>query len=146
MPRTKQSPRKNLRDIPNPTNWASNLRNIHRKYLYLIYAFGCDRMVVSCGRTGTFCGWMVLSHYNLSTHVLCSMLLLYSTLQSDAIGWLHIAVGWLHPAVRRLVFALRYRSTLYLLISHFLFVLIQLLTIFIWFCMATSTSSKHLHR
>ena len=49
------------------------------------------------------------------------MLLLYSTLRSDAIGWLHIAVGWLHPVVRRLVFALRYRSTSYLLISHFLF-------------------------
>ena len=32
MPRVKQSPRKNPRDIPNPTNWASILRNNHRKY------------------------------------------------------------------------------------------------------------------
>ena len=41
MPRVKQSPRKNLRDIPNPTNWASILRNNHRKYFYLIF---CGRM------------------------------------------------------------------------------------------------------
>ena len=64
MPRVKQSPRKNLRDIPNPTNWASILRNNHRKYFYLIYAVGWDRIVVLCGRMGTFCGWMVFSRYN----------------------------------------------------------------------------------
>ena len=47
------------------------------------------------------------------------MLLFYSTLRSNAIGWLYIAFGWLHPVVRWLNFALRYSSTLYLLISHF---------------------------
>ena len=41
MPRVKQSPRKNPRDIPNPTNWASILRNNHRKYFYLTF---CGRM------------------------------------------------------------------------------------------------------
>ena len=41
MPRVKQSPRKNPRDIPNPTNWASILRNNHRKYFYLNF---CGRM------------------------------------------------------------------------------------------------------
>ena len=46
MPRVKQSPRKNPRDIPNPTNWASILQNNHRKYFYLFYAAGCDWMVV----------------------------------------------------------------------------------------------------
>ena len=35
MPRVKQSPKKNPRDLPNPTNWASILRNNHRKYFYL---------------------------------------------------------------------------------------------------------------
>ena len=77
MPRTKQLPRKNPRDIPNPTNWASNLRYNHCKYFYLIYALGCDRMVISCGRMG-------LSHHNLSTFALYFMLLLfYPTLRSD---------------------------------------------------------------
>ena len=38
MPRVKQSPRKNPRDIPNPTNRASILRNNHCKYFHLIYA------------------------------------------------------------------------------------------------------------
>ena len=84
MPRTKQSPRKNLRDIPNPTNWASNLQNNHCKYFYLIYALGCNWMVISCGQMGIFCGWMGLSHHNLSTFALYFMLLLfYPTLQSD---------------------------------------------------------------
>ena len=41
MPRVKQSPRKNPRDIPNPTNWASILRNNHHKYFYLT---SCGRM------------------------------------------------------------------------------------------------------
>ena len=41
MPRIKQSPRKNPRDLPNPTNWASILRNNHRKYFYLNF---CVRM------------------------------------------------------------------------------------------------------
>ena len=41
MPRVKQSPRKNPRDLPNPTNWASILWNNHRYYFYL-----------------NFCGWM----------------------------------------------------------------------------------------
>ena len=35
MPRVKQTPKKNPRDLPNPTNWASILRNNHRKYFYL---------------------------------------------------------------------------------------------------------------
>ena len=75
MPRTKQSPRKNLRDIPNPTNWASDLRHNHCKYFYLIYALRCNRMVISCGRMG-------LSHHNLSTFALYFMLLFYPTLRS----------------------------------------------------------------
>ena len=83
MPRTKQLPRKNPRDIPNPTNWASNLRNNHCKYFYLIYALGCDRMVIFCSRMGIFCGWMGLSHHNLSTFALYFMSLFYPTLQSD---------------------------------------------------------------
>ena len=41
MPRVKQSPRKNPRDLPNPTNWASILRNNHCKYFYLNF---CSRM------------------------------------------------------------------------------------------------------
>ena len=41
MPRVKQSPRKNPRDLPNPTNWASILRNNHRKYFYLNF---CGQM------------------------------------------------------------------------------------------------------
>ena len=83
MPRTKQSPRKNLRDIPNPTNWASNLRNNHCKYLYLIYVLGCDRMVIFCSRMGIFCSWMGLSHHNLSTFALYFMLLFYPILRLD---------------------------------------------------------------
>ena len=35
MPRVKQSPRKNPRDLPNPINWVSILRNNHCKYFYL---------------------------------------------------------------------------------------------------------------
>ena len=83
MPRTKQSPRKNLRDIPNPTNWASNLQNNHCKYFYLIYALGCDRMVISCSWMGIFCSQMGLSHHNLSTFALYFMLLFYPILRSD---------------------------------------------------------------
>ena len=41
MPRIKQSPRKNPRDLPNPTNWASILRNNHHKYFCLSF---CDLM------------------------------------------------------------------------------------------------------
>ena len=70
MPRTKQSPKKNLRDALNPTNWASNLRNRHCKYFYLIYALGCDRMVIFCSWMGIFCSQMGLSHHNLSTYAL----------------------------------------------------------------------------
>ena len=40
MPRVKQSPRKNPRDLPNSMNWASILRNNH-KYFYLNF---CSRM------------------------------------------------------------------------------------------------------
>ena len=79
MPRTKQSPRKNLRDIPNPTNWASNLRHNHCKYFYFNL---CDRMVISCSRMGIFCGRMGLSHHNLSTFALYFMFF-YPTLRSD---------------------------------------------------------------
>ena len=42
MPRIKQSPKKNPRDLPNPTNWASILWNNHCKYLYLNF---CSRML-----------------------------------------------------------------------------------------------------
>ena len=83
MPRTKKAPRKNPRDPPNPTNWASNLRHNRCKYFYLIYALGCDRMVISCSWMGIFCGRMGLSHHNLSTFGLYFMLLLYPTLQLD---------------------------------------------------------------
>ena len=83
MPRTKQAPRKNPRDLPNPTNWASNLRHNHCKYFYLIYALGCNWMVISCGQMGIFCGRMGLSHHNLSTFALYFMLLFYPTLRSD---------------------------------------------------------------
>ena len=44
---------------------------------------GCDWMVISCGRMGIFCGWMGLSHHNLSTFALYFMLLFYPTLRSD---------------------------------------------------------------
>ena len=83
MPRTKQSPRKNLRDIPNPTNWASNLRHNNCMYFYFNL---CARMrsdSISCGQMGIFCGWMGLSHHNLSTFALYFMLLFYPTLRSD---------------------------------------------------------------
>ena len=83
MPRTKQAPRKNLRDLPNPANWASNLRHNHCKYFYLIYVLRCDQIVISCGRMGIFCGRMGLSHHNLSTCALYFMLLFYPTLRSD---------------------------------------------------------------
>ena len=83
MPRSKQSPKKNPRDIPNPTNWASNLRNKHCKYFYLIYVPRCNRMVIFCGQTDVFCHWMDLSRHNLSTFALYFMLLFYPTLQPD---------------------------------------------------------------
>ena len=83
MPRTKQSPKKNPRDIPNPTNWASNLRNKHCKYFYLIFALGCGQMVIFCGQMGIYCDQMDLSHHNLSTYALYFTLLFYPTLQPD---------------------------------------------------------------
>ena len=55
MPRVKQSPKKNPRDIPNPTNWASILRNNHRKYFYLIYVIGW--LYNAVGRIHSVVGW-----------------------------------------------------------------------------------------
>ena len=54
MPRVKQSPKKNPRDLPNPTNWASILWNNHRKYFYLNFAVRCGEMVIYCGLTDVF--------------------------------------------------------------------------------------------
>ena len=34
MPRVKPAPKKNPKDLPNPTNWASVLRSNHCKYFY----------------------------------------------------------------------------------------------------------------
>ena len=56
MPRIKQAPKKNPRDIPNLTNWASNLRNKHCKYFYLIYAPG--QMYVALGWVYFATRWM----------------------------------------------------------------------------------------
>ena len=42
-------------DIPNPTNWASNLRNNHRKYLHLIYAIGW--LYSAVGQVHSTVGW-----------------------------------------------------------------------------------------
>ena len=43
MPRVQQSPKKNPRDLPNPTNWASILRNNHHKYFYLNFCSSMQR-------------------------------------------------------------------------------------------------------
>ena len=110
MPRTKQSPRKNPRDLPNPTNWASNLRHNHCKYFYLIYVLGCDWMVISCRWMGIFCGRMGLSHQNKYICTLFHVIIL----PNFAIRWVYDALGRIHVAVGQLLFALRCGSTSYL--------------------------------
>ena len=56
MPRTKQSPKKNPRDIPNLTNWASNLRHKHCKYFYLNSVPG--RIYIALKRVYFVARWM----------------------------------------------------------------------------------------
>ena len=64
MPRIKQSSKKNLKDAPNPTNWASNLRNKYCKYFYLFYAPGFTCTGIFCAWTDVFCYRTDLSHHS----------------------------------------------------------------------------------
>ena len=90
MPRVKQSPKKNPRDLPNPTNWASILWNNHRKYFYLNF---CGSMRQNgCILRLNRCIWQWNEYKPLIFEIFILLYtVIYTILWSDAVGWIQVA-------------------------------------------------------
>ena len=90
MPRVKQSPKKNPRDLPNPTSWASILRNNHRKYFYLNF---CGLMQWNgCILRSNRCIWQQNEYKPLILKIFILLYtVIYTILRSDSVGRIQVA-------------------------------------------------------